>query len=197
MMEDFIITVTSDGGSYPWQRVGRFEIRLSWKFCPPAVGRRVPLSTFCSKQRAKLRHPKHGGRYRKLPCTSRTARRARAARAPHPRTYPGQSGSFGGLWSVRGRLAEPRGVSNGWAQKGHAAQVIHNPCSVQGSLGICRLRKGGRECAYLSRIDRNRSNRFEDFLAGACGWLQTSAGMNAQLQTSECGPSVCRFTARS
>lgn len=157
----------------------------------PAVGRRVPLSTFCSKQRAILRHP---SRYRKLPCTSRTARRARAARAPHPRTYPGQSGSFGGLWSVRGRLAEPRGVSNGWAQKGHAAQVIHNPCSGQ-PRNLSFEERGSGMC--ISITFTNRSNRFEDFLAGACGWLQTSAGMNAQLQTSECGPSVCRFTARS
>ena len=42
MMEDFSIPETSDGGSYPWQRVGRFEIRLSWKSC----GRRSSRSTF-------------------------------------------------------------------------------------------------------------------------------------------------------
>ena len=42
MMEDFSIPETSDGGSYPWQRVGRFEIRLCWKSC----GRRSSRSTF-------------------------------------------------------------------------------------------------------------------------------------------------------
>ena len=127
MMEDFSIPETSDGGSYPWQRVGRFEIRLSWKSC----GRRSSRSTFNflfnTTRRVRARPlAKHGGRYRKLPCTSRTARRARQGASS---AYVSRSvwHGLGGLWSVRGRLAEPRGVSNGWAQKGHAAQVIHNP----------------------------------------------------------------------
>ena len=43
MMEDFSIPETSDGGSYPWQRVGRFEIRQSWNL-PSVVAFHFQLS---------------------------------------------------------------------------------------------------------------------------------------------------------
>ena len=46
----------------------------------------------------------------------------------------------------------PEGFRTAGHKKGTLprSSIIHD----QGSLGICRLRKGGRECAYLSRIDR-------------------------------------------
>lgn len=160
----------------------------------PAVGRRVPLSTFCSKQRAILRTPNTGA----ATASYHVLRARRGARAPPGRLIRVRIqvslavlGDFG---ASEAASPSPEGFRTAGHKKGTLprSSIIH----VQGSLGICRLRKGGRECAYQISIT-NRSNRFEYFLAGACGWLQTSAGMNDQLQTSECGPSVCMFTARS
>ena len=116
MMEDFSIPETSDGGSYPWQRVGRFEIRLSWKSC----GRRSSRSTFnflfnTTRRRARARHSRTG-RYHKLPCTSRTARRARQGASS---AYVSRSvwHGFGGLWSVRGPRP-PRRAPRGFERLG-------------------------------------------------------------------------------
>ena len=145
MMEDFSIPETSDGGSYPWQRVGRFEIRLSWK----SSGRRSSRSTFNFLFNTTRRA-------RATPLTSyhvHRARRGARARAPHPRTYPGQSGTvLGDFGASEAASPSPEGFRTAGHKKGTLprSSIIHD----QGSLGICRLRKGGRECAYLSRIDR-------------------------------------------